>query len=548
MKKASKQSAAKAKSNKKPTKATPAPAETQQSATLAPVVTIRERRDIAPANLAPAPWNPRGEITPESVADLTASIATVGIIEPVVVMPCASADEFVIVAGHRRVAAARNAGLATIPCDVLTGIDEAQARRMTFIENLQRRDADPILESELVGNLLKDGMTQAEIAAETGRGEKWVARRANLVNLSPSWRKRLADGERIAIDCLEHVAAYPQELQEELKSVTGDCWRSKDAPLTWGDVRRHFADKSRKLSEAAFNTSKCLSCPRNSGCCPGLFDDVEIGATAKLGQCLDAKCWLKSTNAHIDETVEKAKAKDHTVLNGSPYSHGVYCNTTKRPTKTNTTLYVYTESYSGLKVCEWGEPPKKNTKSDEEDSAAAREADLAAKREKRERNKAIRKLADLCAADDNLARWLKMLASARVSAPFVIQHLFAGIDSYRLDGTETEITDAALAYFLGTTWPSTLPDIYFHGVAASVILNTNPTRNDWTAHKNAMRLCALFPDEIRDAGLTDEEAAHILSPSARQSLALLAVKWGEKNLDDDTDDPSDDADNPSEEQ
>ena len=140
---------------------------------------VRERREIAIGQLKAAPWNPRGEIAPESVADLAASIRSLGMIQPLVAM-VGEDGEATLIAAHRRLAAARLAGLDRVPCDVLVGVDEATARRMTFIENLQRRDADPLLESERVGSLVKSGMTQGEIASETGRGERWVARRLNL--------------------------------------------------------------------------------------------------------------------------------------------------------------------------------------------------------------------------------------------------------------------------------------------------------------------------------------------------------------------------------
>ena len=172
----------------------------------------RERHELAVRELTPAPWNPRGEIPTESVADLVASIAAVGVIEPIVVMSSAKHGKYIIIAGHRRVKAAELAGLDKIPADVLVGVDVTTAKHMTFIENLQRRDADPILESNLVAELVADGMTTDEIAAEIGRDRKWVLRRKNLSNLSPSWRKRVAKGENITTDCLEHIAAYPVEI------------------------------------------------------------------------------------------------------------------------------------------------------------------------------------------------------------------------------------------------------------------------------------------------------------------------------------------------
>ena len=179
----------------------------------------RARVEIGTGQLKPAPWNPRGEISAESVADLVASIATVGIIEPLVVMESESGKDYIIIAGHRRAKAAALAECKTVPCDVLRGIDVATAKRMTFIENLQRRDADPILESNLVAELVADGMTTDEIAAEIGRDRKWVLRRKNLSNLSPSWRKRIEKGEKITTDCLEHIAAFPKDVQERLKKT-----------------------------------------------------------------------------------------------------------------------------------------------------------------------------------------------------------------------------------------------------------------------------------------------------------------------------------------
>ena len=228
----------------------------------------RERLEIKTESLTAAPWNPRGEISPESVADLVSSITTVGIIEPLVVMEPESGKGYIIIAGHRRAKAAALAECKTVPCDVLRGIDVATAKRMTFIENLQRRDADPILESNLVAELVADGMTTDEIAAEIGRDRKWVLRRKNLTNLSPSWRKRVASGEKITTDCLEHIAAYPEAIQEKLKTL----YKNFRGTVHWDNLSWEFKRETCDLSGAAFDTSPCRTCPKNTGCTPDLFD------------------------------------------------------------------------------------------------------------------------------------------------------------------------------------------------------------------------------------------------------------------------------------
>lgn len=486
----------------------------------------RERHDIEVGRLAPAPWNPRGKISPESVADLVASMATVGVIEPLVVMAAKDAEKlvYIIIAGHRRAAAAKLAGLATVPCDVLEGIDPAVARRMTFIENLQRRDADPILESNLVAELVADGMTTDEIAAEIGRDRKWVLRRKNLTKLSPSWRKR-ATREPITTDCLEHVAAYPREFQEKLKDADTFSHHVGD-PLAWKHIRDAFARESLNLGDASFDTTKCLTCPNNSGCCPELFDfDPNHAADTKLGRCLDGKCWAQMLKAHIADIIGRAEAKGRTVVHSAPPTY----HTTERPTKNTPILYVYMDC--GHEVARYGEAPTET--SDKLDALNA-EAEAEAKAEKaakRERNKAIRHLAQVCATDGNLARWLAAYLSGpdgviQKFAPFVVHHLFRGIDSWMLAGSRTDIHDCAKALCFNSD-AFKVPPEWTQAIVADIVQKLEPSRNEWAAHENARIICAMFADDLAALpdGLTPEEIASIYPATEHEGFERPAVKW-----------------------
>lgn len=338
----------------------------------------RTRIEVAAHQLRPAPWNPRPEITSESVADITASLPKVGLIHPLVVMrdpdkpSVRGVDFYVIISGHRRFRACLDAGYRPIPCD-LVDVDVATAKQMTIIENLQRRDADPLLESELVKSLLDDGMTQAEIAAETGRGERWVARRANLMNLSKSWRERVKKGEKFTTDCLEHVAAYPVEIQEALKDAEGYYYGGDREVTTWQQLSSQFRSASRDLKSAAFDTAECLGCTNNTGCCPDLFDQ-DGGKNAKLGRCLCGRCWCDKHKAHVSETVSKAKKKGVEIVRKKPDSPWA---ATDRKTKEYTTLYVYKDG--DQTVAKWFRPPAKPSAED----AEAKKAERAAQKEVR---------------------------------------------------------------------------------------------------------------------------------------------------------------------
>lgn len=514
----------------------------------AKVFAQRERRDIEPLQLVAAPWNPRGDITPESVADLAASIATVGIIEPVVVMPGDAATSYIIVAGHRRVAAAKAAGLATVPCDVLTGIDEAQARRMTFIENLQRKDADPLLESTLVGNLIADGMSQAEIAAETGRGEKWVARRLNLSKLSPSWRKRIADGERMTTDCIEHIAAYPEAIQERLKKTRG--YNCADGVLHWSDIRREFVNESCDLKEAIFDCSKCYNCLKNSGCTPSLFD-FDGGKNPALGRCLDAACYKRKNAKHVADTLEAAKESCVTIVKKDPTYSGKKISTTK--TRTCNTLYTW-GGYDKTRHILWSEPPKATSQ-----TSAARDAydekKAAERKEKRERNKAIRKLAEWCGSGTagepcNLAKMLDehierqpYTNHASPFAVFAIQHAFdfVGWPGYELIGTDSEVRHCAISALFGNL---TVPDTWTSRVAAEIINSLNPSRGGgWQAERNAVLILRMLGASAADKVGKDIVAAIIPKDADAEKFRNSSIKWlGEGDAVHDFDDGSADDD------
>ena len=375
--------------------------------------------EVAAHQLRPAPWNPRPEITSESVADITASLPKVGLIHPLVVMkdpdkPSAKGvDFYLIISGHRRFKACVDARYYPIPCD-LVDVDVATAKQMTIIENLQRRDADPLLESELVKSLLDDGMTQAEIAAETGRGERWVARRANLMKLSKSWRKRVKAGEQFTVDCLEHIAAYPEEMQEKLKDAQGYSYYYGGTPetmITWRQISRQFWNASRDLKSAAFNTAECLGCLNNTGCCPDLFDQ-DGGKNAKLGRCLCDRCWRDKQEAHVSETVSKAEKNGVKIVRKKPkweYS------ATDHKTKTNTALYVYKDG--DQMVVKWHEPPESGEKKakSKEEKLKEREAKRRENLLQTARDEACKKFTDWADEHAKDGDWPKWFVDAAIA-------------------------------------------------------------------------------------------------------------------------------------
>lgn len=133
-----------------------------------------------------SPDNPRS-VLPELPA-LAKSIEAVGVIEPIVVVQ--DGDRFRIVAGHRRVAASKLAGLKSVPAILRT--DDAVAEHIhRMVENLQRVDLNPLEEARGYARLKDLGVKQKAIAEAVGRNQGHVSKRLALLNLPPEIAARV---------------------------------------------------------------------------------------------------------------------------------------------------------------------------------------------------------------------------------------------------------------------------------------------------------------------------------------------------------------------
>lgn len=105
-----------------------------------------ELQDIAIASLKPGIYQPRKDMSPEALEELSASIQSQGIIQPIVVRPL-NTGGYEIIAGERRWRAAKQAGLKQVPC-LIKPVDDRAAIAMALIENIQREDLNAIEEAQ----------------------------------------------------------------------------------------------------------------------------------------------------------------------------------------------------------------------------------------------------------------------------------------------------------------------------------------------------------------------------------------------------------------
>ncbi len=148
--------------------------------------------DIPLAHLASNPYQPRHRIDDASLEELASSVREHGVLQPVLVTE--TLDGYQLVAGERRVRAARLAGLERVPAIVRQLADRDQLE-VALVENVQRADLDPIDEALAYRQLIDEfGLTQATVADRVGKARATVANMLRLLDLHPEVQAAIADG------------------------------------------------------------------------------------------------------------------------------------------------------------------------------------------------------------------------------------------------------------------------------------------------------------------------------------------------------------------
>ena len=150
--------------------------------------------DVAPSAIAENPHQPRKEFSPLELEDLLASIKEHGILQPLVVTEKAPGS-YELIAGERRLRAARMLGLPAVPVIVRAANDQ-QKLELALIENIQRQQLSPVEEARAYEGLVDlFSLTQEQIAKRVGKSRSVVANTMRLLELDETILSALAEGK-----------------------------------------------------------------------------------------------------------------------------------------------------------------------------------------------------------------------------------------------------------------------------------------------------------------------------------------------------------------
>lgn len=297
------------------------------------------------SQLRESPFNPRRTFV--GIEELAASIKAEGRVhQPLLVRPILPnplrddiTDGFEVVFGHRRLRAAAEAGLASVPC-MVRAMSDAEARSAQIAENLQRADVHPIEEAEGMQAMMADGLSADELAETVGKSRSYVYSRLKLLQACPQVRDACLAGkigsevalyiarlrtEALQLDALKHIQAASIDAGDGGK----DSVRRIRVLLT----DRYTLDLSRTIFDTADalltpSAGPCTTCPKRSGNAPEYADLVQdyprrwAGDTALNPRtdtdniCTDPDCFAAKRAAHLQLVAARLEQAGHTVVTG----------------------------------------------------------------------------------------------------------------------------------------------------------------------------------------------------------------------------------------
>ena len=202
-------------------------------------------------NIFPNAYQPRKFFNEEALEELSQSIQSYGIIQPITVRKIG--DKFELVAGERRWRAARMANLESVPCNIIE-ITDTQSAEIALLENLQREDLNFIEEAEAYYNLINEhNFTQDELAKRMGKKQSTIANKMRLLKLS----------SKVRLICLEnslterHARAMLSLNEEKQQEVLREVLKKK---LTVADTERLIKKEPKpKKKKASADVKKTIS-------------------------------------------------------------------------------------------------------------------------------------------------------------------------------------------------------------------------------------------------------------------------------------------------
>jgi ParB family chromosome partitioning protein len=224
-------------------------------------------REIDVNDVVPNRYQPREHFDEETLTALAASVAEVGVIQPIVVREKDDGG-FELIAGERRWRAAKRANLPAIPA-LVRGADDLSSLETAVVENLHRQDLNALEEAAAYQQLIEDfALTQDEVATRVGRSRSAVANTIRLLQLPPTVQRLVIEDQISAGHARALLATPDRSRQEEVaKQIVADgltVRQVEDLLKTEGDEPQSDLPDEPSSDDDAAPTTSATSSPMMS--------------------------------------------------------------------------------------------------------------------------------------------------------------------------------------------------------------------------------------------------------------------------------------------
>lgn len=197
-------------------------------------------------SIRPNPYQPRKQFNKAALDELCESIIQYGVLQPINVRKISN-NSYELVAGERRLRAAKLAGLKQIPA-IIMDVDDNNSAVMALIENLQREDLNYMEEAEGYNNLITEhGFTQEELAQKIGKSQSTIANKIRLLKLPPLVKKILADNNLTERHARALLKLHDEQLQLKVLKIV--CERGLNVKKTEELIERAIEKYTRAKNE-----------------------------------------------------------------------------------------------------------------------------------------------------------------------------------------------------------------------------------------------------------------------------------------------------------
>lgn len=175
-------------------------------------------RELPIAEIVANSFQPRDHFDEEALVSLSASIRSVGVLQPILVRQTGE-NSFELIAGERRWRAAKRAGLQSIPA-IVRPVEDGDSLEQALVENLHREDLSPLEEAAAYQRLMEEfSMTQEQVATRVGRSRSSVANTLRLLQLPAGIQRLLREGQLSAGHARALLGTPDRSFQESLAKV-----------------------------------------------------------------------------------------------------------------------------------------------------------------------------------------------------------------------------------------------------------------------------------------------------------------------------------------